>query len=113
MNTSYSSEISADHDEYPEVTQDDMDRSVFVNLGKQPLHRRNIAVVQYSFAYKKAVLTHIKILKITVPEVFHEHLGEGYFFHHVLAFTYRYGYFTNTSRKNQVLSKEAAILIMN
>lgn len=25
----YSSEISADHDEYPEVTQDDMDRSVF------------------------------------------------------------------------------------
>ena len=29
MNTSYSSEISADHDEYPEVTQDDMDRSVF------------------------------------------------------------------------------------
>jgi uncharacterized protein (DUF4415 family) len=29
MNTSYSSEISADHDEYPEVTQYDMDRSVF------------------------------------------------------------------------------------
>jgi hypothetical protein len=78
----------------------------FVNLGKQPLQGRNIAVVQYSFAYKKAVLTHIKILKITVPKVFHEHLGEGYFFHHVLAFTYRYGYFTDASRKNQVLSKE-------
>jgi uncharacterized protein (DUF4415 family) len=29
MNNSYSSEISDDYDEYPEVTQDDLDRAVF------------------------------------------------------------------------------------
>jgi hypothetical protein len=84
----------------PEMYYSDFRKKHFVNLGKQPLHGRNIAVVQYSFAYKKAVLTHIKILKITVPEVFHKYLGEGYFFHDVLAFTYGYGYFTDALRKN-------------
>jgi uncharacterized protein (DUF4415 family) len=36
MNNRYSSEISDEYDEYPEVTQDDLDRAVF-RVGLKPV----------------------------------------------------------------------------
>ncbi len=46
MNKPYSSEISDNHDDYPEITQDDMDRSVF-RIGLKPAssHKQEITVL--------------------------------------------------------------------
>ncbi len=46
MNRYYSSEISDDYDEYPEVTQDDMDRAVF-RTGLKPVspHKQQITIL--------------------------------------------------------------------
>ncbi len=46
MNNSYSSEISDDYDEYPEVTQDDLDRAVF-RSGLRPVtsHKQKITLL--------------------------------------------------------------------
>ena len=46
MNNLYSSEISDEHDEYPEVTQDDLDRSVF-RIGLKPVssHKQHITIL--------------------------------------------------------------------
>jgi hypothetical protein len=45
MNDYYSSEISDDYDEYPEVTQGDLDRAVFrIGLKPVPLHKQQIII---------------------------------------------------------------------
>ncbi len=46
MNTSCSSEISDGYDEYPEVTQDDIDRAVF-RMGLKPVssHKQQITIL--------------------------------------------------------------------
>ncbi len=46
MNNLYSSEISDEHDEYPEVTQDDLDRAVF-RVGLKPVssHKQQITML--------------------------------------------------------------------
>ena len=46
MNNFYSSEISDEHDEYPEVTQDDLDRAVF-RVGLKPVtsHKQQITIL--------------------------------------------------------------------
>ncbi len=46
MNNIYSSEISDEHDEYPEVTQDDLDRAVF-RVGLKPVssHKQQITIL--------------------------------------------------------------------
>jgi len=46
MNKSYSTEISDEHDEYPEVTQDDLNRAVF-RIGLQPVssHKQQINIL--------------------------------------------------------------------
>ncbi|CAN2040818.1 hypothetical protein GMMP15_2020018 [Candidatus Magnetomoraceae bacterium gMMP-15] len=46
MSNSYSSEISGDHDEYPEVTQDDLDRAIFrIGLKPVPSHKQQITIL--------------------------------------------------------------------
>jgi len=46
MNNIYSSEISDEHDEYPEITQDDLDRAVF-RVGLKPIssHKQQITIL--------------------------------------------------------------------
>jgi uncharacterized protein (DUF4415 family) len=46
MNKSYSSKTFDDYDEYPEVTQDDIDRSVF-RIGMKPVtsHKQHITIL--------------------------------------------------------------------
>ena len=46
MNNLYSSEISDENDEYPEVTQDDLDRAVF-RVGLKPVssHKQHITIL--------------------------------------------------------------------
>jgi len=46
MNKSYSSEISDEYDEYPEVTQDDLNRAV-LRVGLKPVssHRQQITIL--------------------------------------------------------------------
>ncbi len=46
MNNIYSSEISDEHDEYPEITQDDLDRAVF-RIGLKPIssHKQQITIL--------------------------------------------------------------------
>lgn len=46
MNNIYSSEISDEHDEYPEITQDDLDRAVF-RVGLKPIssHKQKITIL--------------------------------------------------------------------
>ena len=46
MNKSYSSEISDNHDDYPEITQDDIDRSLFrIGLKPSSLKKQEITVL--------------------------------------------------------------------
>ena len=46
MNNSYSSEISDEYDEYPEITQDDIDRSIFrIGLKHTPSHKQQITIL--------------------------------------------------------------------
>ncbi len=46
MNKSYSSEISDSYDDYPEVTQNDIDRAVF-RIGLKPVssHKQQISIL--------------------------------------------------------------------
>jgi len=46
MNKSFSSEISDEYDEYPEITQDDIDRAVFrVGLKPATPHKQQITIM--------------------------------------------------------------------
>jgi uncharacterized protein len=46
MNNYYSSEISDDHDDYPEVIQDDLDRAVFrIGLKSAPSHKQQVTIL--------------------------------------------------------------------
>jgi uncharacterized protein (DUF4415 family) len=47
MNNLYSSKISGENDEYPEVTQDDLDRAVFRVGLKKPVssHKQHITIL--------------------------------------------------------------------